>query len=640
MSKRKKKNRNNQSRNGYSEKSRSAVTEETRENAEDATQELTFDISDFEENADDGKAEEGQQETAASVSEETSAESVSEDAADTESAGDEASEETVQEVSNPEAEGAEETYEEQASEEADDAPEDASSEEDASADDSSESSDEKEDEDSDDEDESDSDDDDKEKDSKRARPSREALREQSENERVRREARHKRRIRQQVTAYFILILIIAIIGTGLYFGVKYFVDLSKQRQAENLVQQPVEEQQPEENVTPEPVIEELPPAPTVEDLGPTPSERLDAVIENEIAGMNLEEKVQALMFITPETITGVNRVVIAGDGTRTALEDFCPGGIMYSSQNVTSADQFTTMLSNTTEMVSRPVFFATTETGLNESGLVGTSVIESVSTPSQVVASGNVEDAVDAGMTIGMGLQSIGITVDFAPLADLAVTNGGIGDKAAFGSDAASVTPYVTGMADGLSQSGVISALRYFPSLAASSQNPAYGRAVCDRTLDDFRSNEFQVWLSAINAGARMIQMSNVIYPSIDSDSLPSSLSEKTVTGVLRDELGYGGVIISGPLNDAAITSYYTASESAVMALKAGCDMICTSPDPKAAVAGIMEAVDSGVISEERINDALIRIFRIRYADALEQFRAEYEIEAASLGVDLTGVQY
>ena len=297
-------------------------------------------------------------------------------------------------------------------------------------------------------------------------------------------------------------------------------------------------------------------------------------------------------------------------------------------------------MATTTTLVSRPVFLATSETGLNESGLVSAGVITSSMTPAEAAATGDVEQVVNAGINVGTGLHSVGITVNFAPVADLSVTAGGIGANATYGDDAAAITPYVTAMADGLSQSGVTSVYRYFPSLAASAQNPQYGRAVCDRSIEDFRNNEFQVWLSAINAGASMIQMSNVIYPSIDSDSLPSSLSEKCVTGVLRDELKYGGVIISGPLNDAAITSYYTAAESAVMALKAGCDMIYSSPDPRAAVQGIMDAVDSGVISEERINDALLRIYRIRYADKLQELRSTYEAEAINLGVDLTGVSY
>ena len=99
------------------------------------------------------------------------------------------------------------------------------------------------------------------------------------------------------------------------------------------------------------------------------------MISADISAMTLEEKIQGLMFITPESITGVDRVMIAGEGTAAALSDFCPGGIVYSAKNVTSADQFSEMMATTSTLVSRPVFLATTETGLNESGLVGAGVI-------------------------------------------------------------------------------------------------------------------------------------------------------------------------------------------------------------------------------------------------------------------------
>ena len=695
MSRHKKKNRNNSRKEEYTGQKKAVAEEKSAGIEEDYTQELNFDLSDFDE--EERVPVEEQTEKPDSM-EETVTADVEESVApeeDVQQAGDSADTEgtSAEETSAEETAEAEQPVEKTASEEkteskpeksgkrskkksknknkskSENKPEDKS--EDKSEDNSEEKTEEKTEEKSDDksekksedgsedksakkssdekEDPDDGEDDFDDEDTKKSgdsKVSRNALREQSENERVRREARHKRRLRQQILAYLLLIVILAAIGCGVYFGIRFFVDASRARQAEALaqeqaaLQQQLEEEAAAAQAAQQQAVEELPPAATVEDLGATPAQRLDEIIESEIANMTLEEKVQAIMFITPESITGVDRVVIAGEGTEKALSDFNPGGIVYAAKNVTSADQFSTMMTNTLGMVTHPVFLATTETGLDESGLIKAGVIESVLTPSQAAEGGNVEEVVNTGIAIGNGLQSVGITVDFAPLADLAVTGGGVMSNTCYGSDAASVTPYVTGMADGLYQSGVIACYKYFPSLAATTQNPAGGRSVSDRTLEDFRSNEFQVWLSAINAGARMIQMSNVIYPSIDSDSLPSTISDKTVTGVLRDELKYDGVIISGPLSDAAISSYYTASESAVMALKAGCDMIYSSPDPRAAAEGIIEAVGSGVISEERINDALIRIYRIRYADTLEQFRAEYEANAMSMGVDLTGVQY
>ena len=379
---------------------------------------------------------------------------------------------------------------------------------------------------------------------------------------------------------------------------------------------------------------------TVADLGETPLEQLDSEIRQTIDQMTLEEKVQGIMFITPESLTGVDRVLIAGDGTAKALEEFCPGGIIYSAKNVNSSEQFAQMIEKTPSMAKYPIFYCMAETGLDESGLIRSGLISGAMSPKDAAATGDVNSILSVGMAIGSGLRSAGITVDFAPDCDLDVLPGGVGSNMTYGDDASVITPYVTGMAEGLAESGVMAVYKYFPSLAASSQNPAAGRAVSDRSIDDFRAQEFQVWLSAINAGASMIQMSNVIYSSIDSDMLPSSLSEKTVTGVLRDELKYDGLIISGSLDEGAITAYYTAGDSAVMALKAGCDIIFCPSDPKAAAQGIVDAVGSGIVSEERINDALVRLYRIRLDDRYDELKAQYESKAALMGVDLTGETY
>ena len=616
MSRHKKKNKKNNSSQVNEEIMAKAADEMTEEeNSSEAETENTEPEAEESSEAEVASEEASEEEASAeSVAEESTAETSADETAE-EKSEEAVSEETAEEKT-------EESAEEAASEEAES---DESAEEKSEAEESKESKQEKS----------------PEKEKKEKKVSRDALREQTENERIRREARHRKRIRQQVTAYVILFFILALIGTGLYFGIRFFVDAARTHRAEQEAAELAaqQEQEAQEQAQTEPVVEETP-ALTVEDLGPTPQEQLDALIASDIAAMTLEEKVQGLMFITPESITGVDRVMIAGEGTAAALSDFCPGGIIYSAKNVTNANQFSEMMATTSTLVSRPVFLATSETGLNESGLVGAGVVTSSMTPSDAAATGDVEQVVNVGINVGVGLHSVGITVDFAPVADLSVTAGGIGANASYGNDAAAITPYVTAMADGLLQSGITPVYKYFPSLAACAQNPLWGRAVCDRSIEDFRSNEFQVWLSAINAGASMIQMSNVIYPSIDSDSLPSSLSDKTVTGVLRDELKYDGVIISGPLSDAAITSYYMASDAAVMALKAGCDMIYSSPDPRAAVQGILDAVAEGVISEQRIDDALTRIYRVRYADELERLRGEYEQAAASMGVDLTGVQY
>jgi beta-N-acetylhexosaminidase len=169
-------------------------------------------------------------------------------------------------------------------------------------------------------------------------------------------------------------------------------------------------------------------------------------------------------------------------------------------------------------------------------------------------------------------------------------------------------------MISGLEAGGVTACIKYFPGLGSVTVDPAKERAVSDRSETEYRSGEFPVYISAIEGGVKMIMVGNVVVSAFD-DSCTASLSDKIVTDLLRDEFEFKGVIISGNLSDAAVKDYYGAGEAAVLALKAGCDMVQNPDDFEEAFNAIIDAVNSGVISEERIDDCLRRIYRIKYAD-------------------------
>ena len=123
---------------------------------------------------------------------------------------------------------------------------------------------------------------------------------------------------------------------------------------------------------------------------------------------------------------------------------------------------------------------------------------------------------------------------------------------------------------------------------------------------------------AAIDAGANMIMVGHMAAPSLVGDNTPSSMSSVIVTDILRDELGFEGVIITDAMDMSAISEYYESDHAAIMALKAGCDMILMPDDYEAAYNGVLQAVKDGVISEERVNDSLRRIYRIKLADKVD----------------------
>ena len=115
-----------------------------------------------------------------------------------------------------------------------------------------------------------------------------------------------------------------------------------------------------------------------------------------------------------------------------------------------------------------------------------------------------------------------------------------------------------------------------------------------------------------------MIMVSHVTVASADEIAVPSSLSETIITDVLRNELGFEGVIITDALNMGAITEYYTSGEAAVQAIEAGADMLLMPEDFEEAYEAVLAAAQDGTIPEERINESLERIYRIKCASKLQ----------------------
>ena len=439
--------------------------------------------------------------------------------------------------------------------------------------------------------------------------------EMNEREQERREERRKRRIRNQIMAYMVVVVFVAALLTGGFFAGKYVVDKNRQKKQAELVDKIQEEIEVSENdiVLTEPETEPVEPQISYE-------EKADAVVDAAIEVMPLEDKVAGLFLVTPESITGVNTAIKAGDGTKSALEKYAVGGLVYSGKNIQSEEQFTEMLQNTVNWSKYPLFMAVQEEGGADS-VVGKSAIqtEEVLSASEVAASGDTAQAYAAGTTVGGYLSRLGLNVDLAPVSDVAREDGRDFGSRIYGSDAATVAGYAVQMVNGLQDAGVSACMKHFPGLTSTTEDPAKEMAVTQKTADDFRANEFQVYQQGIAAGVDMIMVSQIAAPQITGDNTPCALSAAVVTDLLRKELQYDGIILSDAMDQAAITEYYSADEAAVMALRAGCDMIYMPENFEKAYQGVLDAVQNGTIAEERIDDALRRIYRVKLRDTIAQ---------------------
>lgn len=428
----------------------------------------------------------------------------------------------------------------------------------------------------------------------------------------RREIRRKRRHRNQVIAYIVLFLFITFLSAGIVYGVKMYTEREKQSDTQTNQSQVEELFQSEEPL----VIVEQSTEVTEPEL--TPEEKLDEIVDAAIEVMPLEDKVAGLFMVRPESITGVSTAVKAGDGTREALAKHAVGGIVYFAKNIQSEEQLKEMISNTRSYSKYPLFIGIDEEGGSVSRLADKSLEDRVDSAQVISQTLDASNAYQAGTTIGTYMVEYGFDLDFAPVADLTNIRNSIMTKRSFGSDAASAIPFVTSMMQGLEEQGITACVKHFPGIGSTVQDTHDGLAVSNRTAEEFRAEEFTVFKAAIDAGANMIMVGHMAAPSLVGDNTPSSMSSVIVTDILRDELGFEGVIITDAMDMSAISEYYESDHAAIMALKAGCDMILMPDDYEAAYNGVLQAVEDGVISEERVNDSLRRIYRIKLADKVE----------------------
>lgn len=428
----------------------------------------------------------------------------------------------------------------------------------------------------------------------------------------RRETRRKKRIRNQILVYAVFLILILALGTGIGYGV---FALMKNRKAAGEKEQSNQELIDEMLATEEsiPTMEPAP-EPTPEVVEPTWEEKLDTYVDERIAQMTLEDKVAGLFVVRPEAITGVGTVIQAGDGTRQALEEHAVGGLIYFSQNIQSEEQLKEMLANTAQYAKYPLFIAVDEEGGSVSR-IGASIGPKTDSAGDIGATGNPENAYQAGVGIGTSLAGLGFNVDFAPVADLANVEGSIMEGRSYGSDVSVVSSFVTSMVRGLQEQNVSACLKHFPGIGSTTQDTHEGMASADRTEEQFWAEELAVFQAGIDGGVDMVMVSHMAAPALTGDNNPCIFSKVLVTDILREQMGFQGVVITDALDMAAISEYYAADEASIMAILAGCDMLLMPEDYEKAYQGVLEAVRNGNIDEERINDSLRRIYRIKYED-------------------------
>lgn len=365
------------------------------------------------------------------------------------------------------------------------------------------------------------------------------------------------------------------------------------------------------------------------------SEAIKAIIDK----MTLEQKVAQLFVVSPETLTGVDSVQYAGDMTYQALQDYPVGGIVFAKDNIDSSSQFGTMTDNlqsySEDISGLPLFLAAAEEGGSASVLgnndnldeyyensysdddsdysssSANSVHSGATSMSEIGRKDDSNNAYEAGKSIGSLMSAYGLNLDLAPVADVLSGNStGIGDRT-FGTDAQTVSDMALEVIRGIQEEDVNAAMKYFPGYGAASSNMS-GFPVINSSLDELKKKEFLPYSNAIAQGMDFVMVGHISVPNVTGDDTPASLSEKMISEVLRKDLGFKGIVMTDYLNDKTIVKNYSAADAAVKAIQAGADLLLEPDDLEAAYEGVLKAVKKGDITEDRLDESIYRILRVK----------------------------
>lgn len=339
------------------------------------------------------------------------------------------------------------------------------------------------------------------------------------------------------------------------------------------------------------------------------------IVEKTLADMSLRDKVCQMMFVRPESITGIDVVTAAGDTTKSALEQYPVGGIVYFAQNMESKDQIKEMIDNSQSYSKVGLFISTDEEGGMVNRLmntVGTTYIDSMYNYKDE----GIQKAHDNAYTIASDMAALGFNMDFAPVADVWSNpdNTVIGERA-YSDDYSQAAELVGSAVKGFEDGGVMCTLKHFPGHGDTAEDSHYSSAYVRRTKDEIMADEMQPFTAGIDAGAEFVMVGHLIVPDIDE--LPATLSYKITTEMLRNEMHFDGIAITDSLAMSSIADNYGVGESAVMSIKAGIDMLLDPTDIDTAIDAVVQAVESGDITEDRIDESVRRILTLKEKQGL-----------------------
>lgn len=335
---------------------------------------------------------------------------------------------------------------------------------------------------------------------------------------------------------------------------------------------------------------------------PTRQQLIDQAVDSTLASLTLEQKVWQLFTLETHVLSDTLYPV---------------GGVILFGYDVKDSAQLKQLVDSLHALPSKPLISIDEEGG--RVARIGRN--QNINVP-RIGPMGELEtpeQAYEAGVTIGTYLKDFGIDIDFAPVADVNTNPETvvIGDRA-FSSDPSQAAEMVSSFLKGLAETGVYGCIKHFPGHGDTKNDTHLGYAQSLKTWEEMVQCEMIPFKAGIEAGTPLVMSAHISAPNVTGSPVPSTLSPLMLTEKLRGELGFDGVITTDALRMGAVAQEYTSAQAAVLALKAGADILLLPADPREAFEGVMAAVADSTLTVERIDQSVRRILNLKISKSIQ----------------------
>ena len=361
-----------------------------------------------------------------------------------------------------------------------------------------------------------------------------------------------------------------------------------------------------------------------------------SLTEKILAGLTIEEKV-GQMIIADFRQAGSEAVTAVTPDIEKQMRKYHIGGVILFQENVPETEQTVKLAEQFQSLSQKLGLFIS----IDQEGGTVTRIESGTNMPGNMAigATGSAEMAEKAGTVTGKELLALGFNMNFAPSLDINENpdNPVIGVRS-FGGTPELVAEMGAGYISGLQHTGMIAVAKHFPGHGDTDVDSHAGLPVVEHSAERVHETELLPFKEAIEEGVDAIMMSHVAYPELDPSVIvsgksgqmiktPASLSNTITTTIARDELGYQGVIITDSLGMGAIEQHFGPEEAAVKAIQAGADIILMPKSLEAVVPAILEAIKSGDIPEDQVDESVRRIISLKLKRGLLKEEAPVPIE-------------